>query len=135
MRSMSITQKTHLAAASVLLLCAISSGAGMWAALTLSGGLERSMTSSTVMRNHMNADMMHDAIRADAYTAILAADPRTGLTFEEAMKDFEEHSATFERSIKANQVLADPRTRVMYAKISDPLSAYVTGAREIITLA
>ncbi|MDB5545664.1 MAG: methyl-accepting chemotaxis protein [Hyphomicrobiales bacterium] len=135
MRSMSISQKTNIAAVSVLLLCAISSSAGMWAALTLSGGLERSMNSAAVMRNHMNADMMHDAIRADAYTAILAADSKTGLTFEEAVKDFEEHSGIFERSIKANQFLADTKTRAMYARIDEPLSAYVSGAKEIITLA
>jgi methyl-accepting chemotaxis protein len=134
MRSLSITNKTTLAAIAVLLLCATSSGAGLWATLTLSGGLERSMISTAIMRNHMNADMMHDAIRADAYTAILAADPSTGLTYEEAMKDFEEHRNAFERSIEANQGIADASTRAMFAKIKDAFSHYVAGAREIIQL-
>ncbi len=135
MRSISITQKTNLAAASVLLLCAISSGAGMWAALTLSGGLERAMTSAAIMRNHMSADMMHDSMRGDAFTAILAADPKTGLNVDDSVKEFEEHSASFERSMKANMFLADARTRAKIAKVEDVFATYYKGGREIITLA
>ncbi|MDB5642531.1 MAG: methyl-accepting chemotaxis sensory transducer [Hyphomicrobiales bacterium] len=135
MRSMSISRKTTLAAVSVLLLCAISSGAGMWAALTLSGSLERAMTATAIMRNHMNADMMHDAIRADVFTAILAGEGNASLSFEEATKDFEEHTATFERAIGANETLADAKTRASLAKIKEPLAAYVLSAKQIIQLA
>jgi methyl-accepting chemotaxis protein len=124
-----------LAAVAVLLLSAISSGAGMWAAISLSGSLERSMNATAVIRNHMNADMMHDAIRADVYTAILASDPKSGLTIEEALKDFAEHSATFQRAIAANEFLADLKTRAMLAKLREPLSAYVASAEQIIKLA
>ncbi len=61
MRSISITQKMTFAALAVLFLVITSSGAGMWVALKLSGGLDRAMTSAHVLRTHMGADMMHDA--------------------------------------------------------------------------
>jgi nitrogen fixation/metabolism regulation signal transduction histidine kinase len=135
MRALSISKKATLAAVAVLLLCSVSSGAGMWAALTLSDGLDHSMNSAAIMRNHMNADMMHDAIRADVYTAILSADPKTGLTIEDAKKDFDEHRSTFERAIEANAALADARMRAMFATLKAPFIAYVAGARQIIALA
>lgn len=88
MRSLTIQRKTFIAALAVLALCALSSGMGMWVALKLSRGIDAARDSGEIMRTHMGADMMHDALRGDVYAAILSADERTALTLEDAKKDF-----------------------------------------------
>jgi len=88
------------------------------------------------MRTHMGADMMHDALRGDVYAAIISADPESGLTLEDAEKDFQEHKAEFEKLIIENEAADLPsETRGLLAKVKIPLQDYIKGAREIIALA
>jgi methyl-accepting chemotaxis protein len=44
-------------------------------ALSLDDALSRSATSAKILRQHMQADMMHDALRADVMGAIMSSDP------------------------------------------------------------
>ena len=136
MPTLTIKRKTLIAALSVLMLCALSSGIGMWVALKLSAGIDRAVDSGQIMRTHMGADMMHDALRGDVYAAIISADPESGLTLEDAEKDFQEHKAEFEKLIIENEAADLPsETRGLLAKVKIPLQDYVKGAREIIALA
>lgn len=136
MRSISITQKMTFAALAVLFLIITSSGAGMWVAFKLSGGLDRAMASSRVLRTHMGADMMHDALRADVYAALLAHDPDMGFSLEEVEKDFAEHRAEFEKQISENENAdVSEETRLLFSKVRIPLKEYIRGAGEIIKLA
>jgi methyl-accepting chemotaxis protein len=136
MPALTIQRKTIIAALSVLMLCALSSGTGMWVALKLSAGIDRAVDSGQIMRTHMGADMMHDALRGDVYAAIISADPATGLTLEDAEKDFQEHKAEFEKLITENEAADLPsQTRGLLAKVKIPLQDYVAGARAIIALA
>ncbi|MDB5597063.1 MAG: methyl-accepting chemotaxis sensory transducer [Hyphomicrobiales bacterium] len=135
MRPFSIARKTMLAALAVLVLCAGSSGAGMWLAFTLSGGLDRAMSSGTVLRTHMGADMMHDALRADVLASLLAGDASAGLSRKEIDNDFMEHTTAFERGISANEAaLVDADTRRALQTVRAPLQEYIASARNIIAL-
>ena len=119
MRSISITRKMTIAALAVLFLVVTSSGAGMWVAVKLSGGLDRAMTSSHILRTHMGADMMHDALRADVYAALLSSDPDMGFSLEEVEKDFAEHRADFEKQISENENAdVSEETRLLFSKES-----------------
>jgi methyl-accepting chemotaxis protein len=69
----SINQTVMVAGAAVFLLASSASGAGLWAATHLGSALTRAMTSGNILRTHMDADMMHDALRADV---LMARDPR-----------------------------------------------------------
>jgi len=136
MRSISITQKMTIAALAVLFLVVTSSGAGMWVAVKLSGGLDRAMSSSRVLRTHMGADMMHDALRADVYAALLSSDPDMGFSLEEVEKDFAEHRADFEKQISGNENAdVSEGTRLLFSKVRIPLKEYIRGAADIIKLA
>ena len=136
MRSISITRKMTIAALAVLFLVITSSGAGMWVALKLSGGLDRAMSSARVLRTHMGADMMHDALRADVYGALLAADPDMGFSLDDVEKDFAEHRADFEKQIAENENAdVSEETRLLFSKVRIPLKEYIRGAGEIIKLA
>ncbi len=136
MRSISITKKMTFAALAVLFLVITSSGAGMWVALKLSGGLDRAMSSARVLRTHMGADMMHDALRADVYAALLAHDPDMGVLLADVEKDFAEHRAEFEKQIADNENAdVSEETRLLFSKVRIPLKEYIRGAGEIIKLA
>lgn len=125
-----------ITAMAVLMLCAGSSSAGMWLAVTLSGGLDRAMTSATVLRTHMGADMMHDALRADVLASLLGGDVSAGLSPEENKAAFEEHKAAFEKEIATNEgATVSDATRRALQDVRQPLQDYIEGAGSIITLA
>ncbi|MBU1377634.1 MAG: HAMP domain-containing protein [Alphaproteobacteria bacterium] len=132
----SINGKVVAAGAIVLILASATSAAGLWAATHLSGALTRAMTSSEVVRLHMDSDMMHDALRADVLMALRAADPTTGVTFAQVKRDLGEHSKAFRDDIARNKTLAtDPASRAALAAVEAPLGDYITGAETIVTLA
>jgi methyl-accepting chemotaxis protein len=132
----SINGKVVAAGAIVLVLASATSAAGLWAATHLSGALTRAMTSSEVVRLHMDSDMMHDALRADVLMALRAADPTTGVTFTEVKKDLGEHAKAFRDDIGRNKVLAtDPASRTALAAVEAPLGDYIAGAENIVALA
>ena len=136
MRSISITRKMTIAALAVLFLVVTSSGAGMWVAVKLSGGLDRAMSSARVLRTHMGADMMHDALRADVYAALLAHDPDMGISLEDVEKDFREHRAEFEKQILDNENAdVSEETRLLFSKVRIPLKEYIREAGDIIKTA
>ncbi len=131
-----INQKVAAAGVAVLVLCATIAGAGMWAARDLTGGLERATRSSQVLRNHMEADMMHDALRADVLSAILATDPSSGVSLEQVKTETTEHAEAFKQAIAANKKLAEePAIQAALQGVEEPLAAYIASAEHIVTLA
>jgi methyl-accepting chemotaxis protein len=131
-----INQKIMAAGAAVLLLCAATAGAGMWIAKDLTNGLQMALQSSTVLRQHMEADMMHDALRADVFSALLASNPANGVSMDQVRADLKEHAADFRQSIAANEKLAtDPATRQALEGVKGSLEVYIAGAEHIVDLA
>ncbi len=94
--------------------------------------------SGKAIHNHMQGDMMHDALRGDVLRALLIAatsDSRIG-TKDDVLTDLKEHTETFFSAIKSNQELELP-TNVkagLEAAIS-PLNAYIKSADSIVNLA
>lgn len=58
-----IRSKVKFAGLVMVVLCALGSGAGLVIAGILSGSMADSSRIAEVMRNHMQADMMHYALR------------------------------------------------------------------------
>lgn len=133
MRALSLSRKAAMAAVSVFLLCLGSAGAGLWVAATLSDEVDHAVASGALMRNHLGADMMHDAIRADVLAALLAAGS-AGVA--DARLEFDEHANELDQYIRANEA-ADlpPRTRELSGNVKAMLANYVAGARRVIDLA
>jgi methyl-accepting chemotaxis protein len=104
----SIKSRFILAGMLMLVLCAGSAGSGIWAASRLSDQLVESDRTAALLRNHLTADMMHDALRADVYGALLVASGRTDIKIDEVKADLAEHSALFRSSVAENRTLAPP---------------------------
>ena len=131
-----INHKVLGAGAAVLLLCAATAGAGIWVAKDLTGALHMALQSSTVLRQHMEADMMHDALRADVFSALLATNPANGVSMEQVRADLKEHTASFRQAIDENEKLAtDTATRQALEAVKAPLATYIAGAGRIVDLA
>ena len=86
-----------------------------------------------VTRNQMDADMMHDALRADVLASLLArsADDATAAT-----TDLREHADRFRSSLDANQKLAlSPKITETESAMAPRLASYLRSADELVATA
>jgi methyl-accepting chemotaxis protein len=102
----SIQQKIVFASIGILALAGSSAVIGLWSASTLAYNAERIAGSGQILRNHMQADMMHDALRADVIASLLASDPSAGISLSGVKQDLSEHVASFRDMIAENKRLA-----------------------------
>jgi methyl-accepting chemotaxis protein len=132
----SLGQKIIGASAGAALLCAATAGAGLWVAVNLGSALDRAETSSRILRLHMHADMMHDALRGDVGGAIMSADPGLGFDIKTVRADLAEHVAAFKEDIKTNGELAkDPAVKAALAELDAPLATYIASASALVAVA
>jgi len=96
---------------------------------------EQQLTNMRAMRNHMEGDMMHDALRGDVLAALYSAksgDTRIG-TASEIQAGMEENGENFINLITENEQLAlSPAVKSELAKVKPVLEDYIGAAREII---
>jgi methyl-accepting chemotaxis protein len=106
---------------------------GMVTQHQLGGALERSARSSELMRVHMHADMMHDALRADVLAALASRDPSNGASLDEAAKDLKTHLADFKADLaKGKTLVENPQSRAALEALEAPLQAYGEAAQHIV---
>jgi methyl-accepting chemotaxis protein len=127
-----INQKVLAASAAVFILGSASAGAGIWVALDLTQALRNAEVSSRVLRNHMQADMMHDALRSDVLSARLAG--AEGIA--EVKADLAEHVTSFKTAVAENRKLArDRASQAALKSVEAPLADYVAAAERMVRLA
>ncbi|MDP1618097.1 methyl-accepting chemotaxis protein [Phenylobacterium sp.] len=131
-----IRSKVVVAGLAVLVLSGANSGLGLWTTTDLTDALGGSSRSAEILRNHMQADMMHDALRADVLSAILAGDPSAGVDLDSVSAETAEHVGSFKQAMAANRSLAsDGRIRESLDAVEQPLEAYILSAQQIVALA
>jgi methyl-accepting chemotaxis protein len=131
-----INHKVMGAGAAVMVLCTASAGAGLWSTTRLDDAVRDANASSTMLRNHMEADMMHDALRADVLSSQLAGEPGSGVDLAGVRKDLAEHTALFRGALTENDALVtDPASRAALAELKAPLDIYITSASRMVDLA
>ncbi|MDN2582373.1 methyl-accepting chemotaxis protein [Aquibium sp. ELW1220] len=114
------------------LVCALTAGTGVYVARNLGGELNSALQSAEVLRHHMQADMMHDALRGDVVSAIQASSISIGFDAKEIKQEFLEHSATFTESIEtARRLATDPEAIAALDHVTEPLKAYQELAAKI----
>ena len=129
----SLGQKVMGAAAGAALLCAATAGTGLWVAISLDSALTRSEASAKILRLHMHADMMHDALRADVMGGIMSSDPALGVDLKAVRADLAEHTQAFKDDIASSGQLAqDPSVKAALAEVEAPLATYIASAGEIV---
>ncbi len=80
----------------------------------------------------MNADMMHDALRADVYNAFLT-EKTDGKGKENVKKDFAEHVGIFKTSLNELKNLKVNKTIINQAnELRKPLNAYINSSDDLI---
>ncbi|MEB3045846.1 methyl-accepting chemotaxis protein [Rhizobium mulingense] len=132
----SIQHKIIIASIAIFALAGGTTAVGIWSASTLSENNADVTRSAQILRNHMQADMMHDAMRADVLAAMLASNPAAGIEAAAVRADLAEHDASFREMIAANKALAaDEKTKALLAGIERPLLTYVESATRIVDLA
>ncbi|MDP1829754.1 MAG: methyl-accepting chemotaxis protein [Archangium sp.] len=88
------------------------------------------------LKNHLEADMMHDALRADVLDARLTALDGAAGDEGEVQQSVEEHVARFQASLAANERLPlDPASRSALASVRQPLDEYIAASRQMVQLA
>ncbi|MEB1527933.1 methyl-accepting chemotaxis protein [Xanthomonas sp. WHRI 7945] len=119
----------------VLALLALG-GVGYNAQHGLLSAVAAQVTSSDALRNHMQADMMHDALRGDVTTALLAGSRQDDAGIKAARVSLAEHAAEFRQALAESRKLPlDPGLRTELDAVAPALQSYIAAADQVVTLA
>jgi methyl-accepting chemotaxis protein len=136
LKSMSIRKKFiafgGLMAAIALLIGAI----GYWGIGRQTDELGAVVVTSLALSNHLEGDMMHDALRADVLSALRAARNQNAEDQAQIRADVADHSQNFRVLIEANEglVLNDDITAA-FAEVGPKLDSYIRSAEDLVALA
>ena len=111
-------------------------GSGYEANRELNKSLSDVTTSFTVLKNHLEADMMHDAIRADVISALYATKNGHTTQYQEAANDLKEHATELRARVESNAVLPIPaEIRSALEQVKPALENYTQNAKIVVVAA
>lgn len=91
-------------------------------------------TIGVAIRNHTLADMVHDGLRSDVYSALVAKE--LGMADEEILKSTQEKIKKFHEVVGENKTLdLPPEAKAALATLDKPLREYVEAGENIVKLA
>lgn len=122
--------KANITGALFISLALVLGLIGLWVSISFNAGQTNSARGTTIMRNLMTADMMHDALRGDVLNALLATNKDSQIaTPQEVQADIKEHVKIFEAAfLEAKQQIKRPNEQQAIAAVEAPLKAYLNGA-------
>ncbi len=132
---MTIRQKMIACGVISVLAASFLGGIGFWGQTRLASALGENQLSISALRNHLEGDMMHDALRADVLAAFYI-DRADSAAVEQVRNDLREHSEWFTRTLNDNAKLplnADIREAI--GQSQPALAAYIQQAERIVNLA
>ncbi len=101
--------------------------------LNINDAMNNIIISSTILRNHMFADMMHDALNSDVQAALLASENNELTTIATELKD---HSELFTSSLNKNDTLiTSKKTHEALDKAFPALRDYIAAATSMVQTA
>jgi methyl-accepting chemotaxis protein len=96
-------------------------------------GLTSVFATSRALRNHLEGDMMHDALRADVLSAFLAQTPEEWTSVKDSLR---EHADHFREMIKENDSnVTDTELRAALRDVGPVLESYILSAEGVISTA
>ncbi|MBS1217594.1 MAG: putative methyl-accepting chemotaxis sensory transducer [Proteobacteria bacterium] len=120
---------------STLLLLAMGY-TGHWGVGQLGKALDDNTRNASALRNHMTADMMHDALRGDVLSALVAGETASADEKAAIRSDLAEHTNTFLDNLEQNDALPlDIETKAALGEVRAPLDAYIKSAQTLVSLA
>jgi methyl-accepting chemotaxis protein len=130
-----LSQKALVGAVSMFALVALCGGANFWTTTTLTSALETTNHDGEMLQLHMTADMMHDAMRSDAFAALAARFPESGLSLADVKTSLQEHANEFHAAIAQEAELdVSDEVRAALKGVEAPLDAYLAAAERLVAL-
>jgi methyl-accepting chemotaxis protein len=127
----SINRMVLAAIAAIALLVLVSAGASVWSNDRQAAARANITRGSALLRDHMTADMMHDAVRGDVL-AVLRAASVGDLDLAESRKALGEDAAALRKALAADAAYADAPAIVAQAnRIQPQVDTYVATAQRI----
>lgn len=131
--SSSLTHAARILLAVMLGLLAICGATALWSVFSLSASVSAQADAAGLIRTHMRADMMHDAVRGDVLAALASRDPASGTSLAQTRKDLDEHLATLQSSLAAyRNYAAAPEVEQATSRLAEPMRGYGEAARRIV---
>lgn len=133
---MKFASKLYVFSAIAFLSVALAAGVG---ALALHKNYAAAIHNEAMLgalKNHLEADTMHNALRADVLAALLAGAGGDRKAEAGIRNDLSEHSQWFRKVLEANsQAELDADTKAAFAAVRPLLDRYVAAAERILPLA
>ncbi|UCJ18178.1 methyl-accepting chemotaxis protein [Pseudomonas sp. MM211] len=129
---MNIRQKMLACGAVSIIATLLVGGIGLWGQALLGNALVANEVNANALRNHMDGDMMHDALRADVLGAFLTT-PGDSAAAAQVRDELKEHSERFRQAMAENGKLplaAD--TRKAIDELGPVLENYIQSATRIV---
>lgn len=132
---MSLGKKLFFAVSINIFICFLQGGLNFYTEQGLVGVRDELVTNASALRNHLEGDMMHDALRGDVLAALYLAstrDSRVG-TKKEIQQSIVEHSEWFEKLVQENKSKDIPANiKTALAEMEPALQAYISSAKDIV---
>jgi methyl-accepting chemotaxis protein len=131
---MRLTIRTRLVSLAALMLV-LMMALGVSGESALSGareGLDKVVRTTSALRNHLEGDMMHDALRADVLAALLAESPAD---WQAVTSSLDEHSKHFREMIAENDKIAPDDMKDELEEVGPSLDKYISSAEAIVATA
>jgi len=125
----SIRAKLLALSSTAIILSLAQGGAALWNSEQLGGAIHGVSLTSKALRSHMEADMMHDALRSDVYAALVAQSPEEAKEAEDSLR---EHADHFRKMIEENDERdLDPKIHHALAEVRPLIEKYVSSALKV----
>jgi methyl-accepting chemotaxis protein len=131
--NLTIRMKLYGLSVAGLLFAAAVGLAGFWGISRVGQSLSDVFVTASALRNHMEADMMQDALRADVMAALIADNAQQHAS---VWAKVQEHSKRFREALARNKQLPLPaEIKTPLDEVSQPLEDYIQGSEEMVKLA
>jgi len=109
---------------------------GYWGLNNLNNAMQVTVMNASAMKNHMDSDMMHDALRGDVYVALFEGPEASTATQQAIRNDIAEHASRFKENLNALSAMPlDTETQTALTRLREPLATYILSAEQIVNLA
>jgi methyl-accepting chemotaxis protein len=127
-----LNRKARIAGGLMIFTIASCGAAVLWSDYEQAEAFDNMRNVGALIRNHMDADMMHDAVRADVLAMLTAHDPASGLSETEAQADLTRHLAKLREGMDADRAYrGSSQVADAALGLTDPMNAYAAAARHI----
>lgn len=136
--TLNLTIKHKLFAFSLLALSFVAgvAGSGYFGNKELTGALTDITTNFSALKNHLHADMMHDAIRADVLSALYASHISNMEQQQNAVAALQEHAGELRQNLQMNAALTlNDDIKKALEQVIPALESYITSADAIVAAA